>query len=414
MWDCGYLVDGTQMNLTEPIQMVEDSRLALQSVRRSLIELYDAVGSDPAQPQEVARRFDLNRNLTWKVSRVIAAPDPLVAIGHLPGQAGIDLVIEAFERAGAPASIGHAVREAMDAFAAVVKEHAGDREQLELTLESMGFFERESTAVSGRELAFKGNSSVWGVQARTRVASMFVAPGKAAGTHDYIMMSGFVGLRRLRPSVQWRLGRAQVHTDGGVLMNDGPGMSEIEAKKPGDLPLIVKEFCSPNMPELLSKPTDDGLEICLPGGQVGNRGAFDCYFGYIYRGISSVAAPDNQFGSAATPIPLPVERLVFDLIVHKDVSMPAIPEAKMYGFPHGGPDGPAAQTPANELPLHERLVELAGSPPAVANAAVPGLSKMTGTLYARMQWNPGDFRGYRIQIKHPPMSSRVVVRWPLV
>ena len=393
--------------------MVEESRLALQSVRRALIELYDSVGTDPAQPQEVSRRFDLNRNLTWKVSRVIAAPDPLVAISHLPGQAGIELVIEAFERAGAPSDMGRSVRAAMNAFAAVVKEHAGDREQLELTLESMGIVERESAAVSGRELAFKGNSSVWGVQARTRLTSMFVAPGRVEGTHDYIMLSGLVGLRRLRPSVQWRLVRAQIHTDGGALMNDGPGMSEIEPKGPGDLPLIVREFCSPNMPELLSTPSDDGLEIYLPRGQVGNRAAFDCYFGYIYRGISAVPGPDNVYGSAAAPLTMPFETLVFDLIVHKGVKMPTAPEVKMYGFPQGGPDGPSAQSAANELPLHERLVELAGSPPALATAAVPGLAKMAATLYARMQWNPSEFRGYRIQVKHPPMSSRVVMRWPL-
>jgi hypothetical protein len=401
------------LNLTEPIQLVEESREALQSVRRALIELYDAVGSDPSHPQEVARRFDLNRNLTWKLARVIGAPDPLAALNHLPGQAGIELAIEAFERAGAPASAGEGLRTAMIEFAAVVKEHAGDREQLELTLESMGMFEHDAANVSGRELAFRGNSSVWGVQARTRLSTMMVAPGRIEGTHDYIMLSGLVGLRRLRPSVQWRLARAQVHTDRGALMNDGPGMEEIETKKPGDLPLIIREFCSPNMPALLSQPTNDGIEMCLPAGQVGNRAAFDCYFGYIYRGIPSRPAPDNLHGSAAAPITLPVESLVFDLLVHKDVILRDKPEVKMYGFPQGGPDGPAAQTAANELPLHERLVDLAGSPPALATAAVPGLAKMATTLYVRMNWNPSDFRGMRIHVKHPPMASRVVMRWPL-
>jgi hypothetical protein len=401
------------MNQTETVQLVDECREALQSVRRALIELYDAAGADPTQPQDVARRFDLNRNLTWKLSRVIGAQDPLASLHHLPGQAGIELAIEAFERAGAPTSTGEAVRAAMGAFAAAVKEHAGDRDQLELTLESMGMFEPDTAALSGRELAYRGNSSVWGVQARTRVTVMMVAPGRHEGTHDYIMLSGFVGLRRLRPSVQWRLARAQVHTDRGTLVNDGTGMEEIEAKKPGDLPLIIREFCSEGMPELLSRPTGDGLEMCLPIGPVGNRGAFDCYFGYIYRGLPCRPAPDNLYGSAASPITLPVESLVFDLIVHRGVHMPQKPEVAMYGFPHGGPDGPSAQTVENQIPMQERLVDLAGSPPALATPAVPGLAKIGHALYARMGWNPAEFRGVRIHVKHPPMSSRVVMRWPL-
>lgn len=401
------------MSLTEPIQLVEESRFALQSLRRALIEMYDSVGADPSVPQDVSRRFDLNRNLTWKLARVIGAPDPLAALNHLPGQAGMELAIEAFERAGAPPAITESVRSAMSEFAAVVKEHAGDREQLELTLESMGMIEADAATISGRELAFRGNSSVWGVQARTRLTTTMVAPGKP-GTHDYIMLSGLVGLRRLRPSVEWRLVRAQVYTDASALMNDGPGMDQIERKQAGDLPLVVKEFCSPNMPALLAKPGPDGIEICLPGGQVGNRGAFDCYFGYIYRGIPCTPSPDNLHGSAAAPVTLPVESLVFDLIVHKGVKMPNMPEVAMYGFPQGGPDGPAAQTESNRLPLQERLVELAGSPPALATQAVPGLSKMGNALYARMGWNPADFRGLRLVVKHPPMGSRVVMKWPLV
>jgi hypothetical protein len=401
------------MSHTETVQLVDDSRAALQSVRRALIELYDAVGSDPEQPQEVARRFDLNRNLTWKLSRVINAMDPLAALNHLPGHAGMELAIEAFERAGAPAAAGAGVREALSAFASVVKEHAGDRDQLELILESMGMIDREASTLNGRELAFRGNSSVWGVQARTRLALMMVAPGRLEGTHDYTMLSGFVGLRRLRPSVQWRLARAQIHNDRGEALDDGQGLEEINPKQPGDMPLIIREFCSPNMPELLSRPSGGELEICLPDGQVGNRAAFDCYFGYAYRGISSRPSPDNLYGSAASSITLPVESLVFDLIVHRDVRMNELPEAAMYGFPHGGPDGPGAQTALNQLPLQERVVELAGCPPALATPLVPGLARMASTLYTRMRWNPADFRGMRLHVKHPPMASRVVMRWPL-
>ena len=84
--------------------MVEETRQALQGVRGRLIELYDAVGADPTAPQEVARRYGINRSLTWKLSRVINASGPFASLNHLPGHQGFESAIGAFESAGASSS----------------------------------------------------------------------------------------------------------------------------------------------------------------------------------------------------------------------------------------------------------------------------------------------------------------------
>lgn len=404
----------TKMNLTKHNQLVEDSRVALQAMRRSLIDLYNALGADPQTPQEVARTFRINRNLTWKLSRVMGAADPFASLNHLPGERSMELAMGAFSKAGAPAEAVESVREAMRTLQSVVKEHAGDREHLELTLESMGLLEREASAETSRELAFKGSSGVWGLQARTRVAVAFAAPGREADTFDYVIIAGLVGFRRLRSSVQWRLYRAQAHDDRGGRLKEGQGFEEIEPKKPGELPMLIREFCSPNMPPLITQQSADGLEICLPGGEVGNRAAFDCFFGYIYRGVPARRTEGNEHGSAAATVTLPVEQLLFDLILHKDVPMPSEPEVSLYGFPHGGPEDPSAQTERNLLPMNERLVELAGHPPAVGTPAAPRLAKLNEFIFERMGWKPTDFGGRRILLRHPPMTSRLVVRWPLV
>ena len=102
------------ISLTEPIQFVEESRSALQAVRRALIDLYEAIGANPETPQDVARKYNINRNLTWKLSRVIGAQDPFAALNHLPGQPGIELSIGAFEKAGAPTAAVGNLRTAMN------------------------------------------------------------------------------------------------------------------------------------------------------------------------------------------------------------------------------------------------------------------------------------------------------------
>ena len=398
----------------ESNEMLRDSQEALQDVRRALIELYAVAGADPKNPQEVARQFGMNRNLTWKLSRVINAPDPFASLNHLPGQQGIDLALSAFEKSGVPGeSITH-VKTALARLEKVVDVHAGDRDHFELTLESIGIFEREHRLDSGRELAYRGNSMIWGIQARTRFCAAFFAPNpQQPDTVDIAQVVGLIGFRRLRPSARWRLFRLQMHDDIGGAIPKAKIPEEIQPSESGQAPLILPEFCSPNMPPVESVMTPDGQEFVLPGGPIGNQAAFDCFFGYVARGLPAYRAPMNEFASIGAPITLPVEVLVFDLILHRDLPMASAPVVEVYGFPHGGVESPAAQTIHNLLPINQEPVGLPGNPPALATPLVPRYSQIAARVYERMGWNPGDFRGLRVEMPYAPMSSRVVLKWNL-
>jgi len=311
-----------------------------------------AVGADPTAPQEVARRYGINRNLTWKLSRVINASGPFASLNHLPGQQGLELAIGAFENAGASREAVAHVRSAVQRFTEVVQVHAGDREHLELTLESMGLLERETATDSIRELAYRGSSGIWGVQARTRVNTAFVAPSASGpDKYDAALVTGLVGFRRLRPSAEWRLLRQQVTDDKGGSL--GPVIDELIPRVSGQLPMMLYEFCSPNMPELTMVSDTGAHDILLPGGQVGNRAAFDCYYGYRALGIPAFRAPGNEVGSFGVAVTLPVESVVFDLIFHRSLKIDEAVESQLYGFPNGGPDYPSKQSVRNQLPMSE-------------------------------------------------------------
>ena len=400
--------------LTEHEQIVPAIRNSLQEVRRSLIELYAAAGVDPDKPQDVARRLGINRNLAWKLTKVIQSQGSVVALNYLPGAQGMALALKAFTNELGPVVAITRVGTALDAFEAVAARHAGDRERLELTLESMGELERDSKAENGRELAFRGSSSVWGVQARLRFATVFLGPSaQGPGKLDYVSVGGVFGFRRLNPGVRWRLALSNFHDDKGLPLPGLDGFSEFEEKMPGDTPMIIREFSSPNLPAIDVVKHPDGREFVLPAGPPGIVPSFDCCFGYIWRGLPAYRDANNQYGSTATPISLPCESLLFDLIVHRDVPLAGRPEALVYGFPHGGAESPAAQTPSNKMNLRQELLELPSRPVTVATAQVPNYSKIVERVYEKMDWKPDDFIGLRLQIPFPPMSTRVVIRWPL-
>jgi hypothetical protein len=397
---------------TSTDDIVFESGSALQDLRRTLIELYAAVGADPQKPQDVSRQFGINRNLTWKLARVMKADGPFASLNHLPGPQGIELAVMALGKAGAPVESLEQVRAAMRRFLEVVDTHAGDRDQLELTLESMGLFEREYRMETGRELAFRGNCMIWGVQARTRLALAVVGP-HSPNASTIVMLGGLLGFRRLRPNVRWRLMRMQVFNDSGVPSDLGLG--EIAPRPKDQTPFVLPQFCTPSMPPVEQVDGPEGREFLLPPGPVGAQGAFDCISGYAVRGLPIHRDEGNAYASVASSITLPSESLLFDLVVHRDTHLgESGPEILVYGFPHGGMDSPAAQTQQNELPHNFKLAELVGSPPAIGTALVPGYSKMLAWIYEQMGWRPEEFRGYRVQVPYPVMSSRVVIRWPLL
>ncbi len=396
------------------IPMIQDVRAVLQRLRSGLLEVCADVGIELANTQDAAKRLKLNRNLMWKLSRVVGTDDPFAALNHLPGEQGMSIAIAGFDAAGADGALVSALQATLDDLARVIEKHAGSREDLELILEGLGLFSPEHRAESGREQAFRGMSMLWGVQAMTRLSAAFFAPAASnPAAIDFVHLASLLGFRRLRPDAHWRLFHFQMHNDaGGALPHMNPA-DEIEPKTQGDLPWIIRQFCSPNMPALEWVSGPDGQDMVLPGGDIGNTSAFDCTFGNIARGLPATKSPQNLYGSCAATLSLPVRTLIFDVFVHERTPGMGPLETLVYGFPHGGMDNPSAQTVRSLLPIKPTLVELPGPPPGVATPLVPWYNRALDLVSARMNWNLNEFTARRIKLEFPPMSSRVVVRWPL-
>jgi hypothetical protein len=394
------------------MMLEEDCREVVQALRGQLIELYAATNLDPGQPQEVARRLGLNKNLTWKVSKIINAADGLSAIPHVPGASGMEILLTGLESAGAPRRNLDAVHQALERFDQVVERHAGDRAQLDLMLDSMGLGANGAPLLASRQLAFQGNSGLWGVQARTRITTAFLVPNATdASLLDSALVGGFVGFRRLRPAAHWPLFRFMSYKHAG-----GAGWADSvefpSAHEPHDPPRLLRRFCSASMPEIVTRVNGPATEYLLPAGPVGNLGAFDCFFGEIVRGAPRYRTESDPYWEFTSTITLPIETLVFDLIVHESVEL-SPPEVRVYGRPMGGPYDPARIDETSALPLAETCVELAGRPPAVATPLVPRYSDLVHAVMKDLGHGPSAFRGLRLLLRWPPMTSTVVLRSPL-
>ena len=102
----------------------EDLTGALGDLRGRLGEAIGSIGLAPGEPQEIARRLGISRNLTWKVSKVVCSEDVFEATQHMPGEEGIEILLNALGDAGVEAARIDAVRATTRRFDAVVESRA--------------------------------------------------------------------------------------------------------------------------------------------------------------------------------------------------------------------------------------------------------------------------------------------------
>ena len=104
---------------------------AFQRVRGALTEMIGSVDADITRPQDISRRFKINKNLAWKLSKLITISDPHAVLTNLPGSTGMNTILDAFESNGAPSTTVQSARDRLVEFDEMVETHVGDRSTLQ-------------------------------------------------------------------------------------------------------------------------------------------------------------------------------------------------------------------------------------------------------------------------------------------
>lgn len=390
-----------------------DSLFAVyEHLRGALTELLTSVSADPAVPYAASRQLGINKNLAWKICRIITAHDPFAAIEHLPGTQGMNILLDAAAKHGAPPTVIGEVRVALKKLAQLIETHAGDRRTLDLMVASHHESPQEPMEES-RRLAFEGNSAIWGVKGRVRFASFIVAPsGGDDGFVDCAVIGGVVDACRLRPNVSVPLFQLRAYNDDGSTINMRRKPLDPDAE-PSDGSMLIRPFCSQNVPPLSKTRRDDALCYAMPRGPVGRSGLSSWIYGWrTVRLASAYRDAVNRFGEHPMRVFVPVEALQCDLYLHRDLpfgeSVRGILYSQLAGEQYDGADHAGDQ-----LPLRESVTRLGGRPPVAASPLLPRYSEMIRWAFERLAWNARDFAGYRFTMKYPPIPTVFVLRYDL-
>ena len=393
---------------TTSITFDDHCRQSVSGLRSALLELYRVVDADPARPQDVSRRYKLNKNLTWKVARIIASEDVYDAVPLIPGPGGLDILLDAMEQAGAPKPALRRVRDAAGEFDRMIELHTGDRSTLELVLDSMG---QKRPAEMSRKLAFQGNSGIWGIQAGVRVTTYVVAPNADdASLLDIVMVGGMTRVRRLRPVERWPVFQVRQYQDDGTAGTRGrrEPIEPATEDRPGE-PWLMRSFCDGAMPEIHLRRQGDTTMYEIGDGPVGLTGEFSCYFGVATVGnVPRYRDGSNTVGELVSSVSAPVEALHFDLFFHESLTEAMPPSTEMIGTLGGTLDGVGSL----RLPLLRTFRDL-GRGAMADTPLIDRYGEIVSAVFRNRSWDASRFRCYRLVVEHPPMSSRVIARYSL-
>ncbi len=392
------------------------ANLAFARVRSAFADLLTSVDADPTKPQDVARQFRLNKNLTWKISKIICEADPGSVAPYVPGKAGLNIFLNSLTKAGAPSDRISEVREALEEFEKMQEIHAGNRETLEMMLGNMATgAEAQQQLEAQRKLSFRGNSAIWGVRARLQICANFIAPGNDPDFVDLGWLSGMVDFRRLRRDATWAMSSTRKVNDRGETLPLG-NIESIDPRFNHDATApLMGDFCSDPLPELSLDVGADGLmRYRLVEGPIGNTAATTCIMGVLGRGfVRRNRTPGDALGEHVTRLYTPAECLIHDLFVHRELSHALTPSIHLYSQLPIDMPYPTLDRHAGVLPLWERIQFLGAGTPVVLTPEYPKYRALIQSVFDRAGWDPADFHGFRFIMRYPPIPAVAVFRYPL-
>ncbi|MEY5031056.1 MAG: hypothetical protein RL354_87 [Planctomycetota bacterium] len=381
---------------------------AIGVLRAALGRLGAAAESDPLRPQEVSRRFGINKNLTWKIARVLLATDALEAIPMIPGPEGIEIYLRAFESKDTLRAHTAAVREALTQFEGVIARHFGDRAQLDVVLDGL---RADGNLESSRRMAFKGMSGVFGLRARVRLTVHMLFPSAdTPGVGDVAQLVGLAGLQRLRP-----IGALPVfRTTGGSPANSRVMAPLVRTAERNDSDFLLREFS--NFPSATVHTREFGGQkiLELSEGPIGRVGESDIFFGTLLKGTMALRrTPDESSHEFVTNVSVPSESLVLDFYCHRELVGTEAMTATVHSTLGQPLSSDAVQREQSRMPMDLSpavLEQLHEAPPI---PAMPRYPQMVAQAFDAVAQDIRDFRLVRVCADFPPAPSAVLVRWML-
>jgi len=402
---------------TGPRSFEEEAKEVITAFKDAMRDLMAALPVDAeAGPTEVARTLDVDTKLAWKIHHLLSHADPFDAGRYVPGMAAVRSFLEVTSKHAPPEPLVRALRDACRDFEAMVRVHAESRSSLDLLLAGQARGEQLRTELEQRKAAYQANSFLWGVQAETQLKTVIMAPSEVEDMIDYVIINGFVGLRRIRDHVPWRITSTySIDNEGNVRtdLDREPLDPDVTRGDAGNGAPLLRRFCSTPLPKLdLLRRGAHSLDYVRVQAPLGKSVSETCLIGERLRAVEPrYQRPGFDTNAVYVRLRTPCQVVVLDVLVHRDLFASPRYEARLFSdlftgeyFTHDDCD---------ELVLHEKIEERGPGIEELTLPAMPRYGELLLYAFERVGWPGERFGCFRLSIDYPVIPTDLFMSHPL-
>lgn len=392
----------------------QDAAAVLNAMRNAFGALLAAVPGGVRKPTDLKRALRIDAKLAWRVFKLGTAADPMTSACHVPGLAAMRTFLKAAGDRGLPSDVVESAECTIADFERLIEVHAGDRGSFDSMISACADESPSPLDLEHKRAAFRANSHLWGVQARTQLGCWLIHPGAEPGMIDLASIRGFVGLRRFRANASWVVSRIRVIDDDGTARRSIVREAfDADAEAEHGVSLL-RAFCTDPLPPLRTYTDAEGY-VCteLVGNEVGNASAVTCITGDVSRNAGSCyRGENNRVGGGIAGVRTPCEVLIHDLLVCEGTFGTIDPRVFVEGDIRGRPVRAPGQG-SDRLCVHESVDYLGRGASVLHTPDVPRYSAMAGYAFDKLGWDGERFDVYRCRVQYPVMPSKVVIEFDL-
>lgn len=319
------MVDGADRRPDDMLPSLE-ARLgeALDALRSVSTGVVARVSPRTLGARELARRLGLDKTLGWRLFILAHESDPLKVLRNLPGAKAWPRIVTGMRAAGTDATGLQAFESAAAGFERFVADHGLPRRSLASWLENPNAGNTTAgEAIRLRKAAFESARIVEGRSVRTRIGAYLVAGSANRPDHASIGAVTILDGPRLAPDCPPTL----IH----VTMNRWPEDAAPGETEPGSA--FVRDLSTPGIAphECRAVPHRGRTRFDLDPALTDRCESLHLSFlehaeavGPLYRSATEEETADSSAGETVDlymPLDVPTERVIFDLLLHRDVPL---------------------------------------------------------------------------------------------
>lgn len=374
--------------------------------------LEESIGTASPRPSALVAKLGLDKTLASRIMRGLGADDPLRAIQGLPATNGLSLAIEAAKPLLAqPATYATAVA-CVAEFQSLLDELPGGRGDLEAVLVGCLPDLRERSERDARRQVFRGMCTLSGLRGQSTYFAQFTYPSSEAGRLDTAWIYVRKGVRRLRPGQPVVVAGLfpPVEEEGDKSAPRTTLSGEVVGRDPSKL--VIPSMTNVPASAVTECFEDDFISLTIPGHLPSVDEVYDIAIGSRRVSNNPATASDAQsYFWSDLSVRHPIESLVIDSFIHKDIQLPEDPKltVSVSDFTRFHLDA-TPDTPGRDVTEEPRPVpKLSGGLKGTSTPAVEGCPEIVEFAMKQAGIDFDDFTGYRYSQPYPLPGERATI-----